>query len=45
MEEADEGVFPEGDADEVYFGLTPQGRAIHAAWEPTITDPLPDVPQ
>jgi hypothetical protein len=41
LEEADEGVFPEGNADEVYFGLTPRGRAIHAAWEPTLTDPSP----
>ena len=38
LEEAAEGVFPDGDADAVYFGLTPQGRAIHAAWEPTLTD-------
>ena len=39
LKEADEGVFPEGNADDVYFGLTPRGRAIHAAWEPSLTDP------
>ncbi|GLC24610.1 hypothetical protein [Roseisolibacter agri] len=34
LEELPVGTQPSVSLDECYFGLTPQGRLVHASWEP-----------